>query len=128
MELNNKINFWQERAKEDFAFAERLFKDKNYLWCLFALHLSLEKTLKARILEKIQKEAPFIHDLVRLAKLAGFVLQEKDIGNLRTFTGFNIEARYEDYRQRLKKIATARYTQKYLAVGRKYLIWFLKKN
>jgi len=37
MNLQDKIQFWENGAKEDFEFAEKLLKDKNYLWSLFII-------------------------------------------------------------------------------------------
>ena len=69
-------------AREDFVFAKQLCDDKKYLWSLFIAQLTLEKVLKARVIEKTGKEAPKIHDLVRLAQIADWQLtkeQEKEL-------------------------------------------------
>lgn len=128
MELVDKIKFWENGAKEDFAFAKKLYTDKNYLWSLFIIQLALEKALKARALEKTQKEPPKIHDLYKIALMAGIELKDDDIDNLRIVTSFNIEARYSDYKENLRKTATKDYTAKFIEIGKEYLQWFLKKS
>ena len=128
MELADKINFWKNGAEEDFNFAKKLFDGKDYFWCLFIVQLSLEKVLKARVIEKTQKEAPKIHDLVRLAQIAEIPVTKEQEDELEIITGFNVEARYTDYKEGLKKIATVDYVKNYLIIAEEYLQWFLKKN
>ena len=128
MNIDDKINFWENGAKEDFKFAEKLFQDKNYLWCLFIIQLSLEKALKARVLEKTKKEPPYIHDLVRLSAIAKYHLDATQEKDLIIITEFNIEARYSDYKDGLRKKATQKYTKGFLKKGKEHLKWFLKKN
>ena len=128
MEIQDKIKFWENMAEEDFGLAEKLFKDKNYLWSLFIAQLSLEKALKARVIEATKKEPPKIHDLVRLAEIAELVVTKYQKDELEIITGFNIEARYTDYKEGLKQTATHEYTKKYLDKSREYLRWFLKRS
>ncbi|OIP04593.1 DNA-binding protein [Candidatus Berkelbacteria bacterium CG_4_9_14_3_um_filter_39_23] len=128
MNLQDKIQFWENGAKEDFEFAEKLLKDKNYLWSLFIIQLSLEKALKARVLEKTKKESPKIHDLVRLSLIAGLHTTKEQKREMEIVTGFNIEARYTDYKQGLKQKATFNYAKRYFNKSKEYLKWFLKKN
>ena len=128
MEITDKIKFWENMAREDFVFAKQLCDDKKYLWSLFIAQLTLEKVLKARVIEKTGKEAPKIHDLVRLAQIADWQLTKEQEKELEIITGFNIEARYTDYKEGLKKIANQEYTKEYIAKSEEYLQWFLKKS
>lgn len=128
MNTEDKIKFWQGKAKECFKIAENQFRDKNYLWCLFFCHLSLEKALKAKVIKNTKKESPYTHSLIILAKLSEIQLEEDNLVDLETITDFNIEARYDDYRESLKKKANKSYTEKYLTITKKYLKWFLNQN
>lgn len=76
MKLEEKIKFWQKKAREHYLLAREHFQLKNYV--------------------------------------------------LETVTGFNIEARYEDYKETLKKKADKKYTQRYLILTGEYLTWFSK--
>lgn len=63
-----------------------------------------------------------------LAKLSAIQLEEDNLVDLETITDFNIETRYDDYRESLKKKANKSYTEKYLKITKKYLKWFLNQN
>lgn len=128
MQLADKITFWKKKAQGHYQLANEHFQLKNYVWCLFLCHLALEKVLKARVLEKTKREAPYTHDLIVLAKLADIQLTDDLVEKLETITGFNIEARYEDYKETLKKKADKKYTQQYLTLAGEYLTWFSKPN
>lgn len=128
MELKEKIDFWQQRAKEDFQVAEQQLDLKNFVWCLFFCHLALEKALKARVMATTKAEPPYLHDLLVLAQLAKLDLNEKVIADLRTITSFNLETRYEDYKQRLRKQANEDFTKQYLKVTQELLKWFLSQS
>lgn len=128
MKIEDKIKFWEKRAKEDFKFAEDLFNSRKFLWCLFIMHLAAERAIKARVLEATQKEPPHIHDLVQLANIAKISLNKEQAKELEIISDFNIEARYDDYKEGLRKKANQAYTKKYLEKGKEFLRWFLKKN
>ena len=63
---------------------------------LFFAHLALEKALKAHVCRHTQNLAPRMHNLVRLAELAGFRLDEKQLDVLAEMNAFNIEGRYPE--------------------------------
>ena len=54
-------------------------------------HLIIEKLLKAKI-ALLDKEIIYVHNLVRLAKLADIKLNKEQIKQLKEITTFNIEA------------------------------------
>ncbi len=60
---------------------------------LFA-HLALEKILKAHVCRSENKVAPPIHNLLRLAEVAGLRLEQKQRDFLAEVNSFNIEGRY----------------------------------
>ncbi|MCY7411416.1 MAG: HEPN domain-containing protein [Chitinophagales bacterium] len=41
------INYWTKNADRDWQRAKNNFKLKDYVFCLFCLHMSLEKICKA---------------------------------------------------------------------------------
>src|SRR3989344_7966575 len=66
-------------------------------------------------------------NLVRLAKEAGFTLNDQQKDLLAEITTFNIKARYDDYKTNFYKKATRTYTQGYINETKNLIIW-LKKN
>ncbi len=59
MELQKVLAFWKKSAALDKKTSEDLFKSKNYVGCLFFVHLYLEKILKGLVQKSTQKMPPF---------------------------------------------------------------------
>jgi len=91
-----------------------LFSIKRYSDSLFYGHIVLEKILKAVVVLATQKETPYTHNLVELAKLARLGLAEADMNLLAEVNRFNIRARYPDYKLKFYQECTKEYTTKYL--------------
>lgn len=117
------VHKWVHSAKEDIEIAKELRNSKRYAYCLFFCQLSLEKILKAVIVDITDDAPPITHDLVKLtvmAKLSPNVEQEV---HLREITTFNIEARYDIHKERLYKKATPDFTRTYLIVAEELFLW-----
>jgi HEPN domain-containing protein len=127
MDTHRIIRYWIESAEKDWDLARNLFKLKHYAYCLFFCHLTTEKLLKALVVQKTGKQAPPIHDLKRLAKLAGLKLSLEQRQRLETITTFNIKARYDDVKQDFYRKATKEYTREYLEITKEVSVW-LKEN
>ena len=121
------INFWHKSSERDFKTAQGLFGLKRYDACLFFCHLSLEKLLKGLIVKILEKPAPYIHDLDRLARLAQLDLSKKQSENLKIITDFNIAGRYNDEKLEFYKKCTKKYAEKYLNITEE-LFLCLKKE
>ncbi|OGZ72205.1 MAG: hypothetical protein A2908_02355 [Candidatus Staskawiczbacteria bacterium RIFCSPLOWO2_01_FULL_38_12b] len=127
MDIHLLIQYWEKSSENDFSVAQDLFKSKKYSYALFFCHLSLEKLLKCFIVQYTKKPAPLEHNLVRLAKDAGFALSDEQKDLLAEITTFNIKARYDDYKTNFYKKATRTYAQGYINETKNLIIW-LKKN
>lgn len=95
-----QITYWIESANHDLDAAEALLRAGKYDWCLFLGHLVLEKTLKACYAKNIGEFPPRIHDLVRLADLAGIEFDDETLEFLDAVNTFNISTRYPDEKLR----------------------------
>jgi HEPN domain-containing protein len=82
--------------------------------------LAIEKEFKA-IMAKRGMDVPRIHDLPKSAEIVGMDLSDEEESELEEVTLFNINARYEDYKNMFYKKATVIYTTKWKEIGRK---WF----
>jgi len=102
---------WLENSEKNVAVASDMYRLGHYNWCLFMWHLAIEKILKA-YLAKQDKEIPYIHDLGKLSDLAGIDFGKIGItkDELSEITGYNLEARYEDYKYDFYKKTTKEYT------------------
>ena len=87
----------------------------------------MEKILKALAVKKIGKSAPYVHDLLDLANIAGIELSEEQKELLREINTFNIRARYDNYKSDFYKRATKKYTIKHFELADKLYLWLGKK-
>ncbi|WPP49689.1 HEPN domain-containing protein [Catalinimonas niigatensis] len=92
-----------------------LYSSKDYHWALFMGHLVIEKLLKASIVKVTQQHAPLSHDLRRLAKLSGITFSTDHTKWLDAITSFNINARYDSYKQEFYKKCTPEYTDLWIS-------------
>ena len=106
------IQFWKESAQEDWETAIVLQNNKRFGFCLFSLHLVIEKLLKAIwIKESINNTPPFTHDLVRLCEECNLSLSLEQLDFLATVNSWNIRGRYPDYTRSLHQSTTPAYLE-----------------
>lgn len=127
MVQNEIVEYWINASDNDFELSRSLFDAKRFSYCLFFVHLSIEKLLKGLIVQKISQPAPYEHNLVRLAEVTGIEYSEEQLDLLADITTFNIKARYDDYKNQFYKIATKEYAEKYLLQAERLITW-LKKH
>ena len=93
------VNHWISRSDQDFETMINLYNSKDYHWSLFIGHLVIERLLKALVVKKTKNHAPFTHDLRRLSKISDTDFSDDQKRMLDTITTFNLNARYDDYKQ-----------------------------
>ncbi len=107
------IQYWKTSANEDWETALVLLNGKRFAFCLFSLHLVIEKLLKAVwIKESITNTPPFTHDLIRLAEESAIELSAEQLDFLSVINSWNIRGRYPDFTNALQHSATAEYIKK----------------
>ncbi|MFH1187987.1 MAG: HEPN domain-containing protein [bacterium] len=106
--------YWQKTAEHDYEIMISLFNSKHYSDSLFFGHIILEKILKGLVVKEMKEQAPYIHNLTKLAELAKCDLQEKEMDLLDVVNKFNIRCRYPEYKMQFYKICTKEYTKNYL--------------
>jgi HEPN domain-containing protein len=100
-----------------------LFEVKDYHWSLFIGHIVIERLLKAKIVKISGNHAPFTHDLRRLAKLSEIEFQSIQIGWLDTITIFNLNARYDSYKQAFYEKCTLEFTAEWISNIKELRSW-----
>lgn len=105
------VQYWKDSSKQNYATMQNLLKSKDYSWALFLGHLVIEKLLKALYVKKLQKHAIFSHDLLRLARKAEIEIPEKYENWLDEITTFNLNARYDSYKQSFYQLCTKEFTE-----------------
>ena len=114
--INTKkvIEYWRKTAEHDYEVMLYLFKGKKYPESLFFGHIILEKVLKGLVARETKKQAPYIHDLIRLREIARLELSQDEIKFLNKVNDFNIRARYPEYKLQFYKQCDRKYTKNYL--------------
>jgi len=102
-----------------------LMDSKDFHWALFLGHLVIEKLLKAIIVRKTENHAPFSHDLRRLAKISELNFSDEHKKWLDSITSFNINARYDDYKEDFYKKCTFEYATYWLSNIKNLREWIL---
>jgi HEPN domain-containing protein len=121
------IQYWLDSSEEDFETMLVMFKAKRYTWSLFIGHIVIEKLLKAFVVKQKNDHAPFTHDLSKLASLSGLNFNEERLDWLDTITVFNLNARYDSYKQVFSKKCTPEYTQEWIDKIKALRIWIKEK-
>lgn len=119
-------SYWVEEAEEAISVAEHLFEKEDYSYALFFGHLAIEKRMKALYVSLKGEHAPPIHNLPRLARLAGLSLEEKQKENLILISSFNIEARYPDLKSSFRKKCTKEYAAEQINIIKETFEWLKK--
>ena len=127
MTKQTMIDYWIKGAEEDAITAETLFTSKRYVPCLFFCHLFTEKIIKGIIVKETGEPAPYGHKLSRLASFTTISFSKDQLDLLDELTGFQISARYEDYKFQLSKKATVTYTKDYLDKSKELYLWLQKQ-
>jgi len=127
MQQEELIEFWKKSGELDKKTSEDLFRSKNYVGCLFFVHLYLEKTLKGLVQRVTGKTPPFTHDLLVLGKIANLNITKMQEEHLSVINTFNIKARCADYKFAFYKKATREFTDKYLKIAKELYEWYLRQ-
>lgn len=119
------MNYWMESADEDYNVMNVLHSNQKNSYCLFFGHLAIEKLLKAlyAINNKNAPHAPRSHDLLYLAEKIGLKLTERQEDLLDTITGFNMNARYDDYKKEFYLKCTEDYTSEQIKNIEEVIVW-----
>jgi len=94
--VEKQVNQLRDGALEAWDNAAYLIKGKRIWLGLFALHLALEKALKAHVIKETKDIPPFIHNLPKLAEVANLDISEKQKNLLADLNPYNIRGRYQE--------------------------------
>lgn len=94
--VEKQVAYWRDCALSSWDDALYLLKGKRIMLGLSAVHLALEKVVKAHVMRKTGKLPPKIHNPIRLSELAHLDLSVEHKKVLAEINEFNIEGRYSD--------------------------------
>ncbi len=108
------VKHWLDSAEHNYVTMNHMLESKDYSWALFLGHLVIEKSLKALYVRKLQKHPIFTHDLLRLASKTDINLTEEQEEWLDEITTFNLNARYDNYKQDFYNLCTKEFTDTWI--------------
>lgn len=130
---SNQINtekivaHWINTSDGDFQTMLNMFGTGDNHWALFMGHLVIEKLLKGKIVKDTNQHAPFTHDLRKLRKVSGLELDDEKVKWLDTITTFNLNARYDDYKQEFYRKCTNEYTSCWIENIKTLRLWIKER-
>lgn len=125
--IDSIILYWRESSDQNYATMKNLIKTQEYSWALFLGHLVIEKLVKALYVKRLQKHPLFSHDLLRLAKKIDIELPNGYDEWLDEITTFNLNARYDDYKQSFHKLCTIEFANEWLDKIETLRKWLIKQ-
>lgn len=114
------IAYWTNSADRDWKAAQDLASSGNLIQALFFAHLVVEKLLKAHWVKANDIDfPPRTHNLEYLLSQTSLSMPVEDIDELRIMSAWNIEGRYQDYKDLIFRATTKEYvTEKFENVNR----------
>ncbi len=121
------IQYWKESSDQNYNTMRNLLKSEDYCWVLFMGHLVLEKLLKAHYVKTTGKHPFFTHDLLRLSKKTGLSVTEETEDWLDEISTFNLNARYDNYKQDFYRLCTKDFTEIWIERIGKLRQWLIRE-
>jgi HEPN domain-containing protein len=121
------IKHWMDSSDKDFKTMIDLYQTNNNNWALFIGHLVIEKLLKALYVKEKNEFPPLIHDLRRIIEHAGLEVDSEIRITLDSISRFNINARYDDYKQSFYKLCTKQFTDEWIEKIKECRLWIKMK-
>ena len=96
VDIGKHVDYWRSGGEEDIAAAGSLLETGHPRHALFFAHLAVVKMLKAHVTRATGDLAPRIHDLLRLAEIAGLSLPGERSRFLAEIQDYCLEGRYPE--------------------------------
>ena len=125
MTKREKIAYWLKSADYDWQVAGHLFEKGDYPYALFLGHLTIEKSLKALYVDRLDEAPPFVHRLTYLAEKIDLDLSQERMEMMEIVTDFNLEARYPDEKFSFHKKCTKEFTEANMEMIKELREWLL---
>jgi HEPN domain-containing protein len=113
---------WVEFARQDLKDAEILFRQKSLRGCSWHCHQTIEKILKAIIIEK-GKRPRKIHDLIELLKDTEIELPEELMKFVEELDLYYLPPRYPDIYEQMKKYYSLKNIQRVFKLTKILFLW-----
>jgi HEPN domain-containing protein len=105
--MRPETKLWIEDADYDLESAKAMLDSGRFFFVVFMCHLTVEKLLKAAIVEREGVEPPRIHNLVALAVRACMQIPTEHQPIVNELDTMSVVTRYPDGRRAIGKVLTA---------------------
>jgi len=112
--IDSIVQHWRDSSEQNYTTMQNLIKTKEYSWALFIGHLVVEKLIKALYVKKNQQHPLYKHDLLYLIKKIDIELPLNYDEWLDEITTFNLNARYDDYKQSFYTRCTPEFSKEWI--------------
>ncbi len=127
LNIQKIIEHWRESSDKDYQTMINLFRSGDYNWALFLGHLVIEKLLKALYVKRRETHAIIGHDLLRLASKMDLKLTDEQEDWFDRLTTFNINTRYDSYKQEFYSLCTKEFAEEWKLVIETLREWLRKQ-
>ena len=125
--IDKIVQYWIDSSEQNYSTMQNLIDSKDFSWALFLGHLVIEKLLKAIYVKNFQSHAIFTHDLLRLANKIDLNMTDDQQEWLDKVTTFNLNARYDSYKQNFYKLCTKEFTSEWIVKIEKLRQWLINQ-
>ena len=115
---------WVDDADYDLGSAKAMLDSGRLFFVVFMCHLTIEKLLKALIVERDGVEPPRIHNLVALSARAAVALPTVHAGIVNELNNMSVVTRYPDGRRALAGVLTHDRAQDLFRRTTEFSRWF----
>lgn len=126
-DIEKQVDYWRNSSDDNFVTMQNLYKSKDYDWTLFLGHILLEKLIKGLSVKINKKHPVFTHDLLRLMSFIKIEVPENYEEWLDEITTFNINARYDNYKNVFKQRCTKEFTNTWLNRIKELREWLINQ-
>ncbi len=106
------IDYWKQISEMDWHRAELMLKQKDYVFALFCLHMSMEKLIKALwVKENKDNFPPRLHNLITLISDTSYNPSGPEAHIIEELNRYQLEGRYPDYKRMIYKYTQAKFAK-----------------
>ncbi|WP_031385611.1 HEPN domain-containing protein [Desulfonatronum thiodismutans] len=129
MNKDKKVEYWIDISEYDLQTARAMLDSGRYIYVGFMCHQSIEKILKAHYQMIHEKTPPRTHNLSYLASQTALLseLPEFHADFLDELEPLNVQARYPEYKDLVKKRIDVNYAGIILEKTERLYIWIKNK-
>ena len=99
--MKDEAKLWLDQAEEHYKDMEYCYNGARFSLAIYSCHQTLEKLLKACIVENVGIVPPKNHQLENLAVQAKLAMTENQLKELALLTGHFWKVRYPDFRKHM---------------------------